>query len=86
MKTMSATKTLLLAAIGALALGTGAAMARSETIIYPGIGFAPPQVVTTGTAPGARTNQVQSGSSDRDLNASNPEDYRYQWGTLNGSG
>ena len=87
MKIMTATKKLMAAAIGALAISTGAAMAQSETTIYPGVGFSPPQVITTGNAPGARTNQVQSGSSDMVPNAAhNPEDYRYQWGTLDNPG
>jgi hypothetical protein len=86
MKT-SAAKTLMLAAIGALSIGTGAAMAQTETTIYPGVGFAPPQVITTGKAATAGTDQLQAGSSDMDLNAArNAQDYRYQWGTLDNPG
>jgi hypothetical protein len=81
------TKTLMLAAMTALSLGAGAAMAQSRTTIYPGVGFAPPQVVTTGRAPDAGANGVQSGSSDVNQRAApKPEDYRYQWGTLNNPG
>jgi hypothetical protein len=79
--TMNTTKALMLAAVTALSLGAGTAMAQSKTTIYPGVGFAPPQVVTTGRAPAAGANGVQSGSSDVDRNV-----YRYQWGTLNNPG
>ncbi len=86
MTTVTATKKLMLAAIGALAIGSGAAMAQGQTTIYPGAGFSPPQVITTGNAP-ARAGQVQAGSSDVEHNVTpSPEDYRYQWGTLDNPG
>ena len=74
MNTMTATKTLVLAAIGALAITAGSAVAQAKTTIYPGVGFFPPQVVTTG--PNGRPVYT----------APTPEDYRYQWGTLNNPG
>ncbi len=83
---MTATKTLMIAAFGALAIST-AAMAQSDTTIYPGVGFAPPQVVTNGRATVTPTNQVQSGSSDVGPGTTtNPDVYRYQWGNLDSPG
>jgi len=82
MKMTTAMKTLMVAAIGALAIGNGAAMAQSGTTIYPGVGFLPPQVINNGQAPEYRPNQVQSGGSDTNINK-NPDEYRYQWGNLN---
>jgi hypothetical protein len=80
------TKTLMLAAMTVLSLGASAAMAQSETI-YPGAGFQPPQVIANGRPAALGVNRLQSGSSDVKLNnARNPEDYRYQWGTLNNPG
>ena len=79
---ITAAKTLILAAMGAVSIGVGAAMAQTETI-YPGVGFAPPQVIVNGRAVDAATNQPQAGSSDLNLNTfQNPREYRYQWGTL----
>jgi len=76
-------KTLMLAAVAALSLGAGSAMAQSRTTIYPGVGFAPPQVVTTPYG-GSR---VQSGSSDVDQKvAPKADDYRFQYGTMNNPG
>jgi hypothetical protein len=79
---ITAAKTLMLAAIGVVSIGAGSAMAQTRTI-YPGVGFAPPKVIITGTAANAGANQPQYGSSDTDLNAPlDPRDYRYQWGNL----
>jgi len=82
MKMTTAMKRLTAAAIGALTIGNGAAIAQNRTAIYPGAGFQPPQVINNGQAPEYRTNQLQSGGSDTNTNQS-PDDYRYQWGTLN---
>jgi hypothetical protein len=81
MKTTAA-KTLMLAALGVVSIGVGAAMAQTKTI-YPGVGFVPPQVIINGRAVHTGTNEPQAGASDTDLNTvRNPRDYRYQWGTL----
>jgi hypothetical protein len=87
MSTVSAKRMFVLAAIGVLTLGAGSAMAQSGTTIYPGAGFLPPQVITNGRPAAVGANRLQSGSSDVELNnARDPQDYRYQWGTLNNPG
>jgi hypothetical protein len=63
--TMNTMKTLMLAGVGALSLGVGAAMAQEGGLSVPAGGlYRAPQTLTK-QAP--RTNTVQSGSSDIDV-------------------
>jgi len=83
---MNTTKTLMLAALTALSLGVGTAMAQSEVpssaegAYFSGQRQAAPKTVNT------RSGQVQSGTSDVDNERSHVPAFNGDYGTLANSG
>jgi hypothetical protein len=78
---MNTSRTLALAAITALSLGMGTAMAQSDGASAPNPSYGPGQQFF-GAPAGRTSGAIQSGSSDVDATRSANHGYGYDYGTM----